>query len=256
MDTQSLSLYQLLITILVLVTALLLVFIGSAIRYLRIRIQYYRQQVAREIELIDQERSRISADLHDELGSGLSAVGLYMRQAAETFEPELMDKAINQLQIQRTKIRQISHDLVPQQLKTHGLLTALRELAEEMQVAGKPAIRLEGNMDGLAIRPPRAIHIYRIVRELVTNAVKHSGASIITIDLVRTPRFFCIEIRDNGRGFDSAAPAGDGNGMGLQNIQARVELLHAVIITVSKPDVGTSYTVRIPYESILPADGN
>ncbi len=137
MDTQAKYIYQILIESLGFITVLLILLLTVLARHMQKKRRQYIEQVTREIEWIDRERSRISADLHDELGSGLSAVGLFLRQAMEKPSSQAINKALLYLQTQQQKLRDISHDLLPRTIETHGLIKALDELYEEVREEGK-----------------------------------------------------------------------------------------------------------------------
>jgi len=251
MDTQTRGIYLTLIASLIFLTLLLILFILSMLRYLRQRLDAYRQQVAREIELIDKERNRISADLHDELGSGLSAIGLLLRQAAESADSIQLQKATRQVQTQQEKIREISHDLLPRVLETHGLEIALTDLYEEIRTAGNIHLTVTGQIPFNTLFPEKTVHLYRIIRELLTNVLKHASATKITICFEQTKHHLKITIRDNGIGFDFNKQRRHPTGQGLQNLDSRIALLDAKMEFRSGLKKGTTCEIIVPLRAIM-----
>lgn len=257
MDTQTNNIYQILIESLGFLTVLLILMLTTITRHLQKRLKQYSEQVTREIELIDQERSRISADLHDELGSGLSAVGLFLRQASEQSSSPSLNKALAHLQIQRQKLREIAHDLIPRTLETHGLVKALDELYEETREAGKLEIRITGTLDADRFHPAKSVHIYRIIREILTNTLKHAGAGWMEVHYGQAGKWLRLELKDNGSGFKTQPGKNNNGGDGLKNIQSRIEILKGTINFHSVINQGTTWIIRIPNKSLVnPSDGN
>jgi signal transduction histidine kinase len=255
MDTQTTALYFTFITGVAFLTLLLILFIYWIIRHQKERLAEYRMQVTREIELIDKERGRINADLHDKLGSGLATVVLLLQQVQYPADPALK-KAGKQLQLQREKIKEISHDLVPPILEQQGLSVALADLFEDIRSAGKVKLRTKMELEDNRFLPAKSVHVYRIVREILTNTLKHAWASQISINGEQDEKYVILLIRDNGTGFDTEQPAKARHMLGLQNIQARVSLLNASVFLESKPGIGTAYRIKIPVQSMTMADGN
>jgi signal transduction histidine kinase len=251
MDTQTNGLYLTLIASLVFLTVLLVLFMLSMLKHLRLRLKSYKQQLTREIELIDTERSRISADLHDELGSGLAAVGLLLRQAAESADSIQLRKATTHLQSQQQKIREISHDLLPRVLETHGLEIALIDLYEEIRSAGNIGLKVKGLLPPYTWLPGKNVHFYRIIRELLTNALKHARASQINITMEQVNQKLIVNIHDDGIGFNIQKQKLASAGLGLQNLASRVVLLDAHMEFRSTVQKGTTCEITIPLRAIV-----
>jgi two-component system NarL family sensor kinase len=251
MDTQTNGIYLTLIASLVFLTVLLVLFIVSMLRHLRLRLKAVRQQLTREIELIDTERNRISADLHDELGSGLSAIGLLMRQAAEISGSPQLQKAQAHLETQQQKIKEISHDLVPRVLETHGLPVALNDLYEEIRSAGTLQLKVLGGLPVLDWQPAKTVHLYRVMRELLTNALKHARATQIIINIEPNKNNLQVTVSDNGIGFDLSHQKQNRAGLGLQNLDSRIGLLDATLAISSAKGKGTACRITVPLRSIV-----
>ncbi len=250
MDTQTKGLYLTLITGLVFVTGLLILYTLSLRNQYRQRILLSRQQLTREVELIDRERERIANDLHDELGSGLAAIGLLLQQAREKMDPGILDKAGNALHDQRKHIRQIAHNFVPRILASHGLQHALADLLDELNTHGALRLERQLNMDDRHFTVAKSVHVFRIIRELLLNILQHANASLIRFRCSQDTRYLVVQIHDNGSGWIQDQTGSGQAGWGLQTIDTRIKLLNARIDYHLEKHGGTAYRVQIPLSSM------
>lgn len=243
MDTQTTTIYFTLIAGLVFLTLLLILFIFALVKYQKLKMKEYKNQAIKEIELIDKDRERISADLHDELGAGLAAIDLLLQQ--HTSSPQYINRAITQLRKEQSKIREIAHNLMPRVLETHGLTIAIDELIEEIKAAGNINFEKDISIDWTIFPLSKSIHIYRIIREILTNAIKHAGCTQITIIAIKEKHQIILTITDNGKGFNLENEKLKKN-FGLQNIKTRVESLGSSIQVKSMEFGGIKYSIKIP----------
>lgn len=255
MDTQTTGIYLTLLASLVFLTLLLTLFIISVLRNMRRRLNEYKKQIGREIELIDRERERISADLHDELGSGLASVGLLLNQVAEHYGDPKLEKAGKHIRKQQQKIKEISYDLAPPILESRGLHFALTDLVEEIRSHGNFIVISNLQLNDQFLLPAKSVHIYRIIREILTNTMKHANASQIHVHCEQDEKYVRLELSDNGDGFDTRQLQKPARGFGLQHIQSRIGLLNATMSLESITGKGTSYNIQIPMHSILIVNG-
>lgn len=250
MHTQTKELYQILIASLVFLTIYMALFIRSIKRQMRQKLDEYRTQLTREIELIEIERARISADLHDELGSGLSAIGVLLSQLADGFKEHTLQKVSNYVLLQQQKIKEITYNLVPAVLQTHGLSMALEELFAEIAQYGKLRIHKNMRWNDSKYHSTKSIHLYRVIKELTTNTLKHAMASQITIDCFENDCIIRISYADNGKGFN-LSKLSQTKGSGLRHIESRIKLLDATLEVISSNGNGCFYNFTIPIQSML-----
>jgi signal transduction histidine kinase len=194
------------------------------------------------------ERNRIAKDLHDRLGSMLTTVkwgfeGFMRQQSSNISNPELLLKAQNLLDDAYEEVRQVAHNMVSGVLTKFGLIPALEELARTISESGNLKIEvlhfgLEGRLDSSLEIP-----IYRIVQELLGNALKYSKANKITIQINRIEQEIHLSVEDNGVGFD---PETVTKGMGLKNIEARVQGLDGTMNIDSGKGGGTTTMISFP----------
>src|SRR5690606_35041630 len=150
----------------------------------------------------------------------------------------LLDTAVEE-------VREISHNLLSGSIAKFGLATALEELKET--ISESKDITVDLHIYGLddRLNSDAEIHLYRIVQELVSNILKHAAATEITIQLNRSENGLSVTVEDNGRGFNPDAK--NGSGVGLQNVQSRVNALEGTIVWDSAPGRGTTVVINIPH---------
>jgi len=208
------------------------------------------QQLAmRLINAQEEERQRISHELHDDLGSRIALLALSIRQAMKhadsSSNTQELAKTFDQLMDLSSVVRDLSHGLHPPLLQHVGIKAALRSHLENFQ-------KVHGIRTGLAVsegltRLPCdiALCIFRVAQEALQNAAKHSGASQVNVSVVSTPRYIRLTVIDRGVGFlQSDAAARDG--LGLLSMEARAIAVGGHLSVNSTPRSGTVVTLTIP----------
>jgi len=195
------------------------------------------------IDAQEEERNRIAGDLHDDIGQQLTAIRIewfnfLRRQSLEDESLELRESFTNLAQ----DIRNLSHQMMPKALKHLGLVAAIEDLLHK--VKDKVGIEVELDFFNLQQAYNERIErsIYRIIQECVSNALKHSEASLVSVQLYEKSGNLTLMVEDNGRGMNSSGTYG----AGLLNIEARVKLLKGNLNIESEPGEGTVIFVKIP----------
>ncbi|PTX61094.1 tetratricopeptide repeat protein [Kordia periserrulae] len=198
----------------------------------------------------EKERQRIAKDLHDSIGNTLSMVKLHFETVEENIEKfknsaneeykkaiELLDKACND-------VRKISREMDSGVLGNFGLIAALEDLKEILESSNK--IKVELNIYGLVERLDNNIEItiYRIFQELISNILKYANAKNIILQLLERDDKLLIYVEDDGIGFNFEESRG--KGMGLKNIEARVESLNGTFQVDSESNNGAFVSIEIP----------
>jgi two-component system NarL family sensor kinase len=189
------------------------------------------------------ERARLSRDLHDGLGGMLSVAKLKMTSMKGNMTiPEenvaSFNSAIDLLDTSIKELRRVAHNLMPESLMKYGLNTALSDFCQSTE-------KVKYHFFGKDRRPDEKTEIatYRIVNEIVNNALRHSEASEISVQLVIDDSRLHVTVEDNGKGFDPAiVEAGKGNG--LRNIRQRVTALNGNLEISSAPGKGTEINIE------------
>ncbi|TKC12675.1 histidine kinase [Pedobacter polaris] len=195
----------------------------------------------------EDERTRLARDLHDDLGGTLSLIKLnvtafqFKAHQLTTKETEFLDQTINMIEKACTDLREISHNLMPKNFETYGLIETLKEHFRVLNTSGKISFDFVHQLDH-EIETPVEITIYRIINELVNNIINHSCASKATIQLLYFSNTITIMAEDNGIGFN---PEKNSKGLGIQNITSRVNYLDGKIL-VDSNRTGTTTTIEIP----------
>lgn len=195
----------------------------------------------------EEERKRVASDLHDGLGGMLAGIKLNLSDFAINHaddREESLNPIINQLDTSVTELRRIAHNMMPETLLKFGLETSIRDLCNAM-TNKRIAINFQcyGIMNELVMQ--EQISIYRIVQELLGNAVKHAKASQILLQCSYAEGSFLITIEDDGIGFDMEELENK-IGMGLLNIRNRVNYLNGIFeITTNKGEQGTTINIEL-----------
>jgi signal transduction histidine kinase len=215
-----------------------------------------KNQELNEIDLMlesqEKERQNIANELHDNLGSMLATLKLNFqnlkrqKEDLNQHENKLYDKTDALLEEAYQKVRNIAHLKNLGVIGSEGLLVAVNKMADQMSVLDKLTIHvipfgLTERLDNLI-----EVALFRMIQELCTNIIKHSQATEVNIYLTqRTPVEINIIIEDNGKGFDPKTIVSD-SGIGLKNIEKKVEQMGGTFTIDSILTKGTSIIIDLP----------
>lgn len=202
------------------------------------------------IEGQDQERKRIAAEIHDNVGNLLATLKIFSDLVLLKEQDEDLKRLnlkINEITDTVTKeIRKISHSLDTGTLQNFGFKPAIEQLQEALQSSGK--LELITQIDSLIALPKdSAIHLYRIIQELITNTLKHSKASKARLEITQVDNDLSAIYEDNGIGFDPVFQ--QKSGIGLQNIQSRINKMQGEL-TIHSSEKGSTFIMEIPIYSL------
>lgn len=172
----------------------------------------------------EEERKRIGRDLHDDVGASLSNLKMIMSQAVETVPGKTSYKPLIDNII--TTVRNISHSLSPPGLSLFGLESTLHELFDNFNTAGTVKVSFDNELGEKidSLGEQAALALYRVIQELLSNTVKHAGASEVLVRCFEEAGRHIITYQDNGKGIQDT---GKKPGMGMQNIEARLRMIQA-----------------------------
>lgn len=197
----------------------------------------------------EDERSRIAKELHDGIGSLLSGTKMSFINVKEQIEltPEkkaMFERSVSMLDNTIGDLRKVAQNLMPETLVKFGLVDALRDFCNSMQTL--PSVKILFHQFGINRRLDSVteVNIYRIIQELVNNAVKHSAASEIIVQLSMNENKISITVEDNGKGFDKNLLI-DTKGSGMANLNYRVQYFNGSLDIVSSPGNGTSVSIQL-----------
>lgn len=202
----------------------------------------------RLLHVQEAERSYIARELHDEIGQHLTGIKLYLHSAARaTGKPELLEESIERIDQLMTTVRNLALEFRPSVLDDLGLLAALRWYIGRQPVPEGCSVSFDAQAKADALTADAMTAAFRIVQEGVTNALRHAEATTITIRLCNKGDQFCIQIIDDGRGFehDSLDEKNDG-GFGLIFMGERVRELNGTLDIDTSPGAGTTISACFP----------
>ena len=205
----------------------------------------------------EQENSRISRELHDELGQNLTSLKMDLAwlEANVADGNERIGRTLSGMRsvLDSTvaATRRISADLRPLMLDDLGLLAALEWLAEETSRRHGFTVDLAVDEETGALSEPLASHLYRIVQESLTNAGRHAAAGKVRVALRTIGREVHLDVRDDGRGLSPEDLQKKGS-FGLVGIRERVYILAGSVEIRGDPGHGTEIHVRLPIPESAP----
>jgi PAS domain S-box-containing protein len=211
----------------------------------RLAKEFEKKHLAALLEGQEQERSRIAKDLHDGLGQLLNAIKmnidlLGIRDQKMNTLSELVDDAIQE------SVR-ISENLLPAKLKDFNLATCLRSLCATVSRTSGVPVSFECLSDGEEdIEQNQKINLYRIAQEAINNALKHSKANIISVQLNQEEPNVQLMVEDDGVGFQKHNPYDQSVHHGLVNMRERAEIMGGKLTIESDADRGTLIIVEAP----------
>jgi signal transduction histidine kinase len=216
---------------------------------------HLRALTARLVSAQEDERRRISLELHDETGQSVTALQLSLALIQTELPAELpelqqkVNEAISLADAAMERLRTLAHNLHPPALERVGLDQTLRDYCQHVARHSGLCVEYRG-ADFSTVPRHYQISIYRIVQEALTNVVKHAHARSVWVEINRDAETISLDIRDDGCGF--VIPTGQQtNGLGLVGIQERMEAIGGILQILTEPGKGTRITASVPLEEEL-----
>ncbi|MFA8344342.1 MAG: PAS domain S-box protein [Rhodothermaceae bacterium] len=207
------------------------------------------------LEKLEEERLRISRELHDEIGPMLFSSKLYLEayKKENLVNSKYITDSTRLLYNAGVELKNIIRSLQPSVLNNYGLVSAIKLLLKDMQE--KSGIDTEFNYGDEALKfesLQAELNVYRIVQEALNNIRKHAKATKVNMDLFCNSEFLSLCIKDNGRGFKNEDIQVDDEyiSFGLKNMRERTELLSGNFSIESEVDKGTTIFIDFPGEMI------
>jgi len=219
----------------------------SAVRKARIKTmaQEKRLEVANAIiEGQDDERKRLAMDLHDGISPKIGSLKLLIDSKLE--ETAVYPEVIDSIDDIDSNIREISHRMSPAQLESKGLVVVLGNFIKSIKQGKDIDIKYFTNLQS-RLTGKYEINIFFLFHELINNALKHSGATELNVQLLDDDEIISLSVEDNGKGFD---PEKEHDGTGLKNIRQRVTYLNGDIDIDSVAGQGTAVLIEIKKQQL------
>jgi two-component system NarL family sensor kinase len=195
----------------------------------------------------EKERTRIARDLHDGLGGMLAGIKINLSGWMAGNEVKKQDAELQQIIVQLdhsvNELRHIARNMMPETLLKFGLETALKDLCESFMAKN---IHIDFQTFGIEkdISTSAQIALYRIIQEVMANAIRHAQATNIVLQCSQNDSVFFITAEDNGIGFDIST-LNKVTGMGLNNIKNRVDYLNGKLDITSVINEGTTINIEL-----------
>ena len=195
------------------------------------------------------ERIRLARDIHDHVGTLLSAAKLKlsdMEENTESLNHETLSSSLLMLDQAAAALRNISHNLMPASLSRLGLVQTLDHFFTQLNEVSSIKINFGAFHFDQRLDETLEINLYPMVLELTNNAIKHSRASNLNVQLIKFPEKVNITVEDDGSGFDYQTARRNNSGIGLSGIESRVEFLKASFSVDSVLGRGTLAVIDVP----------
>ena len=238
------------------VPALILILGTSGFLIYRNRIKnIHRQQTEKllaEIDAQEKERRRIARDLHDEFGTKMSALKIYLSTYEKFIDQQNLEAVKTKKELYSIvddsmhDLRSLLMDLSPKTLEMHGFASALNDLTTRLSNTHLFHIKSYVSPQLERFDAKYELPIFRITQELINNSIKHAGCKEISIQLFYRDNCIVFSYEDDGKGFDFENNKSEG--YGLKNIETRVSLLEGKVSWESTRGNGINVTIEIPYK--------
>ncbi len=197
----------------------------------------------------EQERSRLAKDLHDGLGGMLSGVKytlsnmkgnmILTEKYATAFE-----HSISMLDNSITEMRRVAHNMMPESLMKFGLDEALRDFCKQVTISGVLSVSYQSfGLESKPVEHSLAITVFRVVQELLNNAIKHAAAKRVIVQVTQEEAQLTVTVEDDGKGMDMELLK-TAKGIGWKNIISRLDYHNGKLNVQSSPENGTSVFIE------------
>jgi two-component system, sensor histidine kinase and response regulator len=211
-----------------------------------------RQMAGRLVSAQEEERRRISRELHDELGQALTAHNLNLHNLTGDLpseRPEMrnhIDLLISETNDMLNRVRHLAQNLRPPALDTLGLPLAITTYCQEFEKRTGIPVLLQIDLSLPMIQDVYAVTLYRILQESLTNIIKHADANHVWVNLEQEENKLSLTIQDNGHGFDVENV--QSNGIGIAGIRERLELVGGQLVVRTGPGRGVVVSAYLNLE--------
>lgn len=229
----------------------------------QMEVSYQKELLSAGILAQEAERKRMAIELHDSIGGLLSAAKIYVSNVSqELAAPQFLlfkEKALQALTENIQEVRTITNDLLPQSLERLGIVSATQELLEKLGELKQMEVNFQTNAEE-RFEGEREKALFRILQELVHNAIKHSNAEQVDVIFHFEEERLLVQYQDDGQGFDRKAyeEKPGRKSFGLKNMESRIAFLKGQINFTTAPGKGVQVKLNLPLrdEKFATNDGN
>lgn len=197
--------------------------------------EHQRKLLDASIEIAEQERRKIAANIHDDVGMLLNVLKLNLNQIRKNVDKkEVFDKVVASsfdiIDNSISTIRAIANDLMPSILVNLGLIKSFKELCNQVNLSGTVMVSLVSEVESIPFDKKTELQVYRLIKEILNNTIKHAGPSYIGINIEIVDSRLNIVITHDGKGITTNSikiMAGVSSGLGLKSILTRAQFINA-----------------------------
>ena len=213
------------------------------------------QKLTTEITMVEEKQKKeIASNIHDHLSQSLVISKMRINEMKKNPNLKMIDEDLLFIETNISDAiensRKITFELSPPILYQFGIIEALHWLIEDLEAKHKIKFQLNNNVTNIKLSDEKSILLYRSIQEVITNAIKHAKASLITLDISKNKLGVSISIADNGVGFDTSILNNHQNhsisGFGLFTVQERIQNIQGVFTITSEINTGTTIKIFIP----------
>lgn len=218
--------------------------------------EHQRSLLDASVEIAEQERFKIAANMHDDVGMSLNVLKLNLSRAQRNVENrgefdkivlssfEIIDNSIS-------TIRSIANDLMPAILVNLGLMKSLRELCSQINLSGTVMVNLVAEVEDVNIDKKTELQVYRLIKEILNNTIKHAEPSFISIKMDTGPGLM-INMTHDGKGVTTKEiklMAGVSKGLGLKSILTRTQFINAKLDFIILNKNTSQVVIEVPLQN-------
>ncbi len=219
--------------------------VQQEVKMAQMEVDYEKELRLVENEVQEQVLSNVARELHDNIGQLLTLIRLQLEQ--EKLDDEVLSTKLAPIDSTLTdtidQVRLLSHNLNTEYLETHGLVYAMEKEVDRLSKLRKLKVHWSTDSKEPEFEKGRRIMIFRMIQEVLNNALKHAVAKNIYISM-NTVEGFILSIADDGRGFNIEQVAASGKGSGLQNLEKRAKLAGIDLDVKSTIGKGSIFTFK------------
>jgi PAS domain S-box-containing protein len=239
--------------------------IGERVRHEE-QLRIYQEQLRRLAERVEsareEERARVSREIHDEFGQMLSVLKLAVENLAAQYRPRnagprgefdtRVAAIVRAIDLSVNTVRRIAAEMRPAVFEELGLAAALNWQLQEFRSRTGIRCRRRGLRQDPGLAAGAALAVFRIFQEILTNVVRHAKATALEVAVRADAAWFTLRVSDNGRGFDPASLS-PSRSLGLLGMRERADMLEGTIEWSRRPRGGTTVTLRLPRRATGPS---
>lgn len=230
------------------VMTVFLVFLRKRQQHLVKMAELQQEMLRSQIEIQEQTFTAVSQELHDNIGQRLGLIKLQLNTLGmSTGSPEQVSEIKEQVTQTITDVRAISKNLHPERIAMQGLIDSVQNAVDALNATHQWKARLEVMGEAVMAKKESEVILFRMVQELMNNAVKHSGGNEFSVMLRFTEKDLTITCADNGKGLPPQAT----HSIGFTSLKNRASLLKGSISFEAHTPTGLKVVITVPKSAIV-----